>query len=623
MNGKGEPFEIGVVMAGAVSAGAYTAGVMDFFLEALEAWCRAKAENDTVPNHDVYIRAISGASAGAMTAAIVARSLATFVTPVGDVNAPPDSPNPDPAAEKNTFRNPFYAAWVQSIDIRHLLQSKDLEKKGAKVVSLLDSTVLEQIGDNVLRSAGVERPQGQKPAYVGDEVHLFFTTTNLRGVPYGFPFSGQKSNYKHMMTAYADYTHFKLRWGNASQVGGDGAVLLAADGVGSSAAWSKMMSTALASGAFPIGLAPRLLSRFAAEYDGREWDIPDDHPLRIKPVNPCGPSDAVDEDRTKQLAALNNTAEVIALQAVPTVRAPIPPVWPPGIRDPDSAEAAADPAFVYEYWNVDGGVMNNEPMELVRRQLSRGKKRNPRDGRLARRAVVMVDPFPNESGVAKDYDTNISLVKTILQLFNALKEQTRFKPDELKLASMPEVYSRFVISPIYAGPTAQESLAIASAIMGGFGGFIAESFRKHDFQLGRRNCQRFLQKHFVLPIENDVFAAWNNNGSLVKDYCFEERNEVTGRMETLAPIIPLVGTLSKEIPLPVRPRGALVDLDDIKKRIGQRIGNLVPRLLDDIPAFLPRGLLKGSWYLAVLLGQRRRLVTVVSDKIEEEIARLG
>jgi predicted patatin/cPLA2 family phospholipase len=31
-------FKIGLVLAGAVSAGAYTAGVVDFLFEALEAW---------------------------------------------------------------------------------------------------------------------------------------------------------------------------------------------------------------------------------------------------------------------------------------------------------------------------------------------------------------------------------------------------------------------------------------------------------------------------------------------------------------------------------------------------------------------------------------------------------
>jgi hypothetical protein len=36
--GRAGGFEIGLVMAGAVSAGAYTAGVVDFLIQALDQW---------------------------------------------------------------------------------------------------------------------------------------------------------------------------------------------------------------------------------------------------------------------------------------------------------------------------------------------------------------------------------------------------------------------------------------------------------------------------------------------------------------------------------------------------------------------------------------------------------
>ena len=62
-------FHIGLSMAGAISAGAYTAGVFDMLMEALEAWQVTKdKEKDlpakTVPTHNVIISVISGASAG-------------------------------------------------------------------------------------------------------------------------------------------------------------------------------------------------------------------------------------------------------------------------------------------------------------------------------------------------------------------------------------------------------------------------------------------------------------------------------------------------------------------------------------------------------------------------------
>jgi hypothetical protein len=52
-------FRIAINMAGATSAGAYTAGVLDFLTEALDAWYLAKSAGKEVPGHDVSIEAFS------------------------------------------------------------------------------------------------------------------------------------------------------------------------------------------------------------------------------------------------------------------------------------------------------------------------------------------------------------------------------------------------------------------------------------------------------------------------------------------------------------------------------------------------------------------------------------
>jgi hypothetical protein len=43
--------------------------------------------------------------------------------------------------------------------------------------------------------------------------------------------------------------------------------------------------------------------------------------------------------------------------------------------------------------------------------------------------------------------------------------------------------------------------------MGAFGGFFERGFRAHDYELGRRNCQKFLKDSFVLPFDNPVIAS--------------------------------------------------------------------------------------------------------------------
>ena len=58
------PFEIALVMAGAISGGAYTAGVLDFLIQAMDAWEEEKRlrPQDTL-RHEVRLRAMSGSRA--------------------------------------------------------------------------------------------------------------------------------------------------------------------------------------------------------------------------------------------------------------------------------------------------------------------------------------------------------------------------------------------------------------------------------------------------------------------------------------------------------------------------------------------------------------------------------
>ena len=88
----GKTFHLGITMAGAVSAGAYTAGFMDYVLEALNAWEAAKAKHkddpeSPIPNHNVVIDAIGGASAGGMVSMITTLALCSGdIKPVRDVS---------------------------------------------------------------------------------------------------------------------------------------------------------------------------------------------------------------------------------------------------------------------------------------------------------------------------------------------------------------------------------------------------------------------------------------------------------------------------------------------------------------------------------------------------------
>jgi hypothetical protein len=86
-------FEVALVLGGTVSAGAYTAGAVDFLIEALDCWTRLRDKPGgdlTAPKHKIILRVITGTSGGGVNAAIAARALAYDYPHV--VRATPNSP---------------------------------------------------------------------------------------------------------------------------------------------------------------------------------------------------------------------------------------------------------------------------------------------------------------------------------------------------------------------------------------------------------------------------------------------------------------------------------------------------------------------------------------------------
>src|SRR5271154_2856638 len=111
-------FELGLVMAGAISAGAYTAGVLDFLFEALDAYEDAKLNPGwDGPTPAVRVPVMTGASAGGMTSAISA--LQAF----RDFDHVRPSPAPPPPPE----RNRLYSSWVKEVSLDALLDTADLQ----------------------------------------------------------------------------------------------------------------------------------------------------------------------------------------------------------------------------------------------------------------------------------------------------------------------------------------------------------------------------------------------------------------------------------------------------------------------------------------------------------------
>ena len=450
-------FKIGISMAGAISAGAYTAGVLDFLTEALDDWYKAKANGDPVPMHEVSIEVFSGASAGGMCAAISAVMLQEDFEHIHDTN-------------KRDTTNRFYESWVNKIDIRELLKTDDLRGE-AELVSLLDSSIVQQIAAYALTPGTATAPP--RP-YVSQNLTLFLSLTNLRGIPYCLN-GAAPGSLEESTLFYGDRIRFQTVSSFKAASVAANIHTLDLSTPGAAGGWDLLQTAAMATGAFPIFLAPRTLQRSGVEYVPPVWE-----------------------------------SVVSAATGTPP---PVAPVIPPEI------------ASSFSTLNVDGGITNNDPFNYARDYLLSMAPACPdaehlRDPRTADRAVISVAPFPTTEEFDPEFDAaqNSGIFSVLSRLFSALISQSRFFGESLDQIMTGTTFGRFVIAPSdpelaeryrvgESGPNTKLPAALQCATLGAFGGFFERGFRAHDYALGRRNCQKFLQDYFVLPENNMLIEA--------------------------------------------------------------------------------------------------------------------
>jgi predicted acylesterase/phospholipase RssA len=442
-------------MAGAVSAGAYTAGVMDYLLEALENWQKAKELNlPGTPKHQVVIEVLSGASAGGMTAVITAASIQKKFPHINQQNYFTDE----------SKENPLFHSWVNLTEVHksdimdQMLGPEDVTDSwntnpNKEVRSAFNSLFIEKIAQRVLdttvKDGHVKRP------YFADDLELLTTLTNLRGFNYELEFITASGIREDHMTMHKDLVHLQLNPSGLYRQ--DGKIPFHFDtpeGLNK----NLLIDAAIATGAFPAGLAPRVIIR-DPKY------INDNHLLRITHVK----------------------------------------------------NYIVDPLIDYHAVCVDGGVINNEPYDLTEtiltdRRLARQTPRKPGESatpfQLGKSAstfdttVLMIDPFPNydENPSANYFDLE-ALKFTVPKLLGAMRQQLMVKTDLLEKAYADDDNTRFMIAPIRTKGGITRKYPLACGALGGFGGFFSKKFRIHDYMLGRRNCQRFIQQYFCVPVE--------------------------------------------------------------------------------------------------------------------------
>lgn len=513
MKTQDKTFHLGLCMAGAISAGAYTAGVMDYLLEALDRWEEAKKSNlPDIPQHTVVIDVLAGTSAGGMTAPIALAALSDQRT----VHV-----NEKTGGYQNfTAENKLYEAWVKLIAddmLRIMLSDTDLAEHGA--TSIFNSDFIDQIAHKIINISSKHYQSLSEKPYIAPDPEVCLTLSNLTGMVSKIFFQGTDSQAKNIPldfinknnllendSAYISYNHrdyalFKI---TDDAYKNDGRIPVSFKKNNPNTPNLKTLrDSAMATGAFPIGLRWRKVSR-------------------------------------KGIFLNQN-----------------PLIGPPNKKTFD------DDAII-ETVNTDGGMLNNEPFDVTKKLLTDRNIRINSNHQDMTGTVLMIDPFPsterNKILVPKD---RILLPEIVVGLYEALRMQPLFKEEDLIAAESNKDFSRFLIAPVrYIEGEIREKIvgakAVASGALGGFSGFLRLKYRTHDFQLGRLNCQRFLQNHFKIPhdTQNPCFEGAYSQAAK-KNFLIED-----GFFPIIPDIDPATGQKQKPEPFPEWPTDTSENIQD-------------------------------------------------------------
>lgn len=225
-------YRVAIAISGAVSLGSYEAGVA---FELIDAIGQHNEHNRDNPDKQIHIDVLSGASAGGMTAAILAQKLRFARCALAD-----------------PFANDLYQAWVKDVDIEGLLSG---EFGDDPTHSLLSSNYVHHVADKrLLRRYRETTPASVAHPAAAQEIHLALALSNLNGVDYAVDaFKNSSLNNatgKFIQTRYQDsFTRI---------VGAD------SDRI---EFWQPLAHAACACGAFPTAFAPQTLERCYSESD--------------------------------------------------------------------------------------------------------------------------------------------------------------------------------------------------------------------------------------------------------------------------------------------------------------------------------------------------------------------
>jgi len=215
--------KLAITIAGAVSLGSYEAGVL---FEVLDAIRQHNDNPATSPDDKVVIDVITGASAGGMTAVILAQKLLYSAQEF-----------------QGAYDNPLYNTWVKRISLSGLQSPEENE---SALQSLFSSNLIDAISRELVqqRYTSSPMPPATPHSAVRDRLRVGLALTNLNGVAYGYPVTPVGK------FVYIDYSDQLTREVVATTCDKEDF-------------WEPLRRSAVACGAFPIAFRTQDLQRSA------------------------------------------------------------------------------------------------------------------------------------------------------------------------------------------------------------------------------------------------------------------------------------------------------------------------------------------------------------------------
>jgi len=228
------PQKLAIAISGAVSLGSFESGVM---YEIIEAIAQHNQHPETTEDQKILIDVITGASAGAMTAAILAQKLLFEADKL-----------------RSPYQNDIYRAWVEESDIHTLLQFRDYDNPD---MAILSSGFVQQVGNKYLLSRynSSSPPATQRHPAVADNIHLGIALSNLNG----FDFKINLTNIQGRLNSQDNsFTYTKHKDCYITQIQGN-------QQDDQRNLWELIKRIAIASGSFPFAFQVQEITRISSD----------------------------------------------------------------------------------------------------------------------------------------------------------------------------------------------------------------------------------------------------------------------------------------------------------------------------------------------------------------------